>query len=319
MQKILFTIEYGSRLYGTATPTSDTDKKAIYLPELDALLLGKKSEIYKARFDAEGNTLGVNDNMPANGVETEFIPLQTFVRDYLNGQTYALETAHAYRLFGESGYMKDLANELIAGFTTSNVKAMTGFAAKQTFDYVKRGERLNAAKKLLEILSEVPGNYTLDEVMGRVAEKTGLNIVPVEKPAGMRGLELNGRVYLETTKISHLVPVIQKLIDSYGERSITASLSSTEWKSMSHAIRVYQQAIELLQTGRITFPRPNAVQLLEIKEGKIPGEEVKQLLSRLEAAVESALITTHLPEKTPELSQALEEWLLKKLRELYSL
>ena len=32
---------YGSKLYGTSTPASDTDEKMIYLPSLQSLLLGK--------------------------------------------------------------------------------------------------------------------------------------------------------------------------------------------------------------------------------------------------------------------------------------
>ena len=39
MQK-LFTCQYGSRLYGTQTPTSDLDLKHVFLPALNDLLVG---------------------------------------------------------------------------------------------------------------------------------------------------------------------------------------------------------------------------------------------------------------------------------------
>jgi predicted nucleotidyltransferase len=38
---ILFSSLFGSRLYGTQTPTSDLDRKLIYLPSLNDLLLNK--------------------------------------------------------------------------------------------------------------------------------------------------------------------------------------------------------------------------------------------------------------------------------------
>ena len=43
MQKLFSTL-YGSRLYGTQTPTSDLDLKHIVLPPLDRLLLGRGVE-----------------------------------------------------------------------------------------------------------------------------------------------------------------------------------------------------------------------------------------------------------------------------------
>ena len=59
------------------------------------MLLGKKLSIFKTRVDAAGNKVPDKDSMPDNGVENEYFPLQTFVRDFVNGQTYALEIAWA--------------------------------------------------------------------------------------------------------------------------------------------------------------------------------------------------------------------------------
>ena len=93
----LFKTVYGSRLYGTNTPTSDTDQKAVYLPELSDVLLGRKLQTHKKRFNADGSPLADDGTpMPDNGVETEYIPFQVFCRDYLNGQTYALEVVMAH-------------------------------------------------------------------------------------------------------------------------------------------------------------------------------------------------------------------------------
>src|SRR5664279_214291 len=92
---VLYQVTYGSKLYGTSTPTSDTDLKSVYLPAIDDLLLGKKLVATKTRVDEHGVKVPDKDSMPDRGVENEYIPFQTFVRDFVRGQTYAVEIAWA--------------------------------------------------------------------------------------------------------------------------------------------------------------------------------------------------------------------------------
>jgi hypothetical protein len=329
----LFHITYGSRLYGTSTPSSDTDIKSVYLPDLNSLLLGHKPRIFKERTDAEGNTIPDDVTMPANGVETEYIPFQTFVRDFVAGQTYALEIAFAFSNQTTSEWsVEGMVKQLIKKFTNAEVYSMVGFARKQTLDYVHRGERLNEAKKVLDVLESIKavyvsefiprldsralGNETvLDEVIRRTGLKTSTS---TNNNRTMRTLELNGRSYLETTTLEHLIEILGKLVQSYGERSTAAAETDVDYKSLSHAVRVYQQARELLETGNITFPRPNAVtQLLPIKQGHCDLDDVKLLLKFLDEELQEALISSTLQKRTPELEAEAEGWLLEQLRHLY--
>jgi hypothetical protein len=351
--KELFTVQYGSKLYGTNTAASDTDLKTVYLPELGDLLMAKPPKIFKKRFDAQGQPLGDGTSMPPDGVETEYIPFQTFVRDFINGQTYALEIGHA--MYSKHlGLPKNKQNtvrevswvvELVENFSNSEVQSMTGFAAKQVWDYIKRGERLNEATNVLDVLKrhesllrtgghvvrldtqlaysdvELGGDvvYTstvLDEVSRECSLPIGQS---VNNNRTMRTLELNGRSYLETTEVEHLCAQVQKLISKYGDRSTAAAETDVDWKSISHAVRVYEQSIELLETGRITFPRKNAAHLLEIKSGRVSLDEVKSELSRLDEEVLQKIQASSVRKKTPELVTAAEQWLLLALRGLYGL
>lgn len=333
-------IPYGSKLYGTSTAASDTDEKAIYVPSLDSLLLGHKPRIYKERVDANGCTVPDGASMPASGVETEYIPIQTFVRDFVQGQTYALEVAYAYLGFGcpkpgpiytSEKPVYNFIKELVDKFSTAEVHSMVGFAMKQTFDYVHRGQRLNEAQKVFDVLTNAvtmtnaTGELRLDtrlpsgqSILDFIVEKTGLKIgSSVNNKKEMRTLELNGRSYLETTQLSHLINLVDKLINSYGERTSRAAKSDVDYKSLSHAVRVYQQAIELLDTGKITFPRPNAEFLLAVKQGKVDLEEVKALLHSLDEEVQEKVKSSTIRRRTPELDAAAEEWLLEQLHDLY--
>ena len=123
----------------------------------------------------------------------------------------------------------------------------------------------------------------------------------------MRTLKLNGREYLETTTLPHLITAVEKLCDQYGDRSTRASETDVDWKSLSHAVRVYQQVIELLETETVTFPRQNAVELLKIKSGQVPLDDVKMQLQELDDKVNELLKVTTLPEVTQEFRAEVEE------------
>ena len=72
-------------------------------------------------------------------------------------------------------------------------------------------------------------------------------------------------------------------------------------------MRVYQQSIELLDTGGITFPRPNAAELLFIKQGKADLEFVKSELKRLDREVLEKMESTQVRSRTPQLEAAAEQ------------
>jgi hypothetical protein len=67
--------------------------------------------------------------------------------------------------------------------------------------------------------------------------------------------------------------------------------------SASHSLRLLEELIELMNTGKITFPRPNAVFLRDIKLGKVSIEEVEDWHTTLSRLAEEAEEKSELPEK----------------------
>lgn len=345
--EVLAVCTYGSHLYGTNSETSDYDFKAITLPNYRDLLLAHKPKVERFRFDVHGNTLSDHETMPANGWEAEHTPVQKFAQDFLGGQTYAIEFAFAFL----QGFSKEhivtnsdkvrsfdmytLVHALVHDFKHQNVQGMVGFAVKQTLDYVHRGERLNTARALLSALDLVLDSFAgmsneavrLDSIMPRtkttvlsfLADTCALKISKSENNGRtLLTLELNGRSYLETTAVTHLHGAVSKLISKYGVRSTAASESDVDWKSLSHAVRVYQQVLEYLSTGWITFPRPNAEYLLKIKQGLETAEVVRELLVDLDADVKDAMEVTKLPKVDSAMNTALDNLLFTWLNNLYS-
>lgn len=67
-------------------------------------------------------------------------------------------------------------------------------------------------------------------------------------------------------------------------------------KNAYHAVRLLEECIEFLETGTITFPRPNADYLKKIRNGEIPVEEVKERYTELEAKSVEAEAKSTIPE-----------------------
>lgn len=350
---VLSAITYGSHLYGTSTKTSDHDFKAITLPSYRDLILNRTLRVERYRFDVNGEAVGHNTPMGDNGWEAEHTPVQKFVHDYLGGQAYAVEMVYAVlqgfhvphmptdpNLHPRWRHFESLCWALSENFQHKNVNGMVGFAVKQTFDYVRRGERLNAAKAVLRVVDEILARYEyqfsgikpsevpmlrldsmwsnppLVTVMDEIVALTGLEVgFTMNHDRKLRTLKLNGREYLETTTVVHFRGALEKLIDGYGERSTKASETDVDWKSLSHAVRVYQQVIELLQTGFITFPRPNAAALLKIRTGQHSLESVKALLKDLDdnvtELVEGSLLDNADDAMRERADQMLYDWLLE--------
>jgi hypothetical protein len=71
-------------------------------------------------------------------------------------------------------------------------------------------------------------------------------------------------------------------------------------KYAMHVIRLYGEAKELMESGRITLPRPNRDELIEIRRGKYSLTEIRELGAQLESEVLAAQVTSPLPDKVDQ-------------------
>ena len=100
--------------------------------------------------------------------------------------------------------------------------------------------------------------------------------------------------FSSSIKVAH--ETYKALFDEYGKRALAAERNEgVDWKALSHAVRVGRQAIEVLTTGRVTFPRPEAARLLAIKTGQLEYQPVAEEIEKLLADVEGAAAASPLP------------------------
>ena len=179
--KVLFTTKYGSHLYGTNTPTSDEDYKHVVLPNLDDLLLGHRVQNEVHKTNNKSHTRNT-----AEDVDNETIPLQVFARDFLGGQTYALELVYAvdYTHAGQTIFdttFWNFCHELRDGFLTSNMTALIGYAVNQASLYSLKGERLNALRSVKKVFDALLQKYDGAERVDVHQEQVEELLLPLTK------------------------------------------------------------------------------------------------------------------------------------------
>ena len=126
-------------------------------------------------------------------------------------------------------------------------------------------------------------------------------------------LHVNGRKCPYTATVLSAKHIYGRILDEYGHRAYKASLSGgKDYKSLSHAVRIASEAIELLTTGKITFPRPDAELLKKIKTEQMPYEQVAEM-------IEQGLVDLHeAHEKSTLRDEPDREWAQNFIYDIYS-
>jgi hypothetical protein len=296
--RLIVEMRFGSQLYGTATPLSDLDYKGVYVPDgRDILLQRVRGTITQSRPKAPGEKNLVGD------VDRELYSLQRYLGLLADGQTVALDMLFApdAAMLCEPGpewrEIQANSNQLV----TRRAAFFVRYCRQQANKYGIKGSRVAAARAALAMLVSAEADYgptaklsaVEKEVTAFASTTEHASLLDMEMPGGrlVRHLEVCGRKMPFTSSIKSAREVARRLVGEYGERALQAERNEgIDWKALSHAVRVGREALELLQTGRITFPLPYATEILAIKRGERPYEAVGEEIERLLEAVEGAAV-----------------------------
>jgi hypothetical protein len=320
---------FGSHLYGTNTPESDLDYKEIYIPSAREIVLGTYQKTI-----LRGRNKQVCERNTKDDVDTEIFSLDRFLELLMDGQTVALDMLFGYMVTGQvngvQGWeLMDKIHENKDRLLTRNVNAFVGYARQQAAKYGIKGSRLDALKRTMELLEQLPERDKLFEHEIKLAalviateqlvslEKTPLiEVVMVPGPNKsdlMPHLHVCGRKVPYGSTVKFAKQVFGRILQGYGQRAQKAHLAGgIDWKALSHAVRVNEEALELLKTGKITFPRPEAELLTQIKLGKLPYEQVAEKIEQGLADLTEAHTTSTLRDEPDR------EWADQLVYEIYA-
>lgn len=320
MNKII-EIKFGSHLYGTNTENSDLDLKGIYLPTAEEIVLGKiRKTIATSRPKQESERNNKDD------VDIEIVSLDRFLDLLLQGQTMALDMLFAplssYTNFTDEGLRIMSTIYGARGILLNrNVNAFVGYARQQASKYGVKGFRVAAMREIVEYLQRMPPHEKLGiaiskmEALGVPLPKNEFtSIVQIEGKNGVENhIKVCERKVPFNATVKYANQVFQRVFDEYGKRALKAEKNEgIDWKALSHAVRVNNEAIELLNTAQITFPRPDRDLLLKIKLGYMDYNEVAVIIEKGLEDLQEAQANSHLPDKPDR------DWVDRFIFDVYS-
>ena len=298
---------YGSRLFGTHTEASDYDYKGVFSDTLHTFVCDHKPVI-----QTKGETTdGVK-------IEIEHNHVQKFASLLQAQQTFAVELLFApesLRVKTSPEWLELLAHR--EKLVSSHVLPFLGFAVSQSQRYGLKGERLETLllfdsmvqeyrakmeEKSCHALSFIVSNEFFEELLEKLTGRPGFSywedIKPIRDGREMvvRYLTVGGKSYGETVPLKLWLDPLNRSVASYGKRAYDAKdAKGMDTKAISHAVRVANQAIELLQTGNITFPRPEAEHLKDIRFGRVSHSDASDELLAKIAQAEALVPLSTLP------------------------
>lgn len=300
LEPFIYFGRFGSRLYGTNIAESDDDFRGVFIPSAEDLLL------CQARAGDTISTRGLDRKSGSADFDTEFFSLQTYLKGLAEGQTFALDMLFTpEKDIVQAGIIWRTIQKNRHLLINSKCEAAVSYAQAQANRYSTRGDRIDAVKTVMEVFEHVartaPKERLRDAIetmrfrdwlLGKDAQfQDAVKFTTRANPAGkvFEYLEVCGKSADLNAGVGACYQMFKGKLDEYGYRARQAyDAGGADWKALYHAIRVGEQTIELLETGNITFPRPEAAHLLKVRRGELPIEvvyaQIDSLLDRVKSA-----------------------------------
>jgi hypothetical protein len=277
--RVIFFAETGSYLYGTNLETSDHDYKAVYIPTLKSILTGKVKKTLSL-------TTGGDGKNTSEDIDIEVFSLDQYLRLLSQGQTNALEMLFIKNALITSNIWKDLCKDGYK-FANMNAGAFVGYCKAQAYRYGNKGNRLSTIEKVLEVCQTLDQDEHIYRYeyhwTALIKDLPNIQKIMIEirrghpdlKPA----LDICGRKFAFSDRVKSMTDSLIKLKDTYGSRSKSAKADGgVDYKALMHAVRIIDEAIELAIYGELDFPRSGADLYKDIRQKKIPFDEISNLI-----------------------------------------
>lgn len=322
--EVLFAAVTGSRLYGTSTPQSDIDVRGIALPPAP-YHLGFAHTF--EQFENKTNdtvvyslkkffTLAVDCN--PNITELLFVPEEMSLlagpvwREIQRNRTLFLSQRARYRF---AGY----ATAQLHRIKTHRKWLLEPPEQKpERSDFGLPNERLIAKDQvgafnlvLARRLEKIRRSHPLKDQLLAMEETEDL-LGAIQSAQPLEGPVIEALVDMPIEMRRSLARELEydaakKKWDAYRawlrtrneERLELERRYGYDTKHAMHLFRLMREGLELLRDHRITLPRPDADELLAIRDGALPFDEVEEAADRLDAEFEVAMAESTLPKAPP--------------------
>jgi len=236
--KLIVKMKFGSHLYGTDTPESDTDIKGVFLPS--------KADVYLGRIQKSVNNNAkkqVGEKNMVGDIDLEMYSLHYFLKLACEGQTVAIDMLHApTEMLLETTPLWDAIVNNREKFYTKNLNAFVGYARKQAAKYGVKGSRLEIVRTVINILSNVSSvDCKLSVIWDNLVVGEYSYFIEPDKQ-GVKQYKICGKILQETMSVQYAIDILQHYLKTYGQRAkLAAKNEGIDWKVISHALRAAYQ------------------------------------------------------------------------------
>lgn len=306
---LLYLTEFGSVLYGTNTPSSDTDLKGIYLPSIKSALLGQAPDTIVH------NTSGKDVRNTSDDVDITLYSVTYYIDLLFKGEVGAIDILFSLFRDDTQHYcspamqiFKDNHIKLIS----KQSKAFVGYCMNQAAKYGIKGSRYGELITFIDYLDTlVDDTAPISTILATIPELSYITVQLVSsktQPIDTPYLQVLGALHADNITIAELKRRVLAKLTTYGGRTILAS-QGVDWKALSHAYRVIYQFNELCKTNFIKFPLDAAPYITQIKKCNdvtlLPQhlDNIASMLAATEELVESSTLPDIIE---PQLRNALK-------------
>lgn len=290
---ILLKTVFGSHLYGTSTPNSDKDYKQIHKCNVRDIILGKDL------MNLVQNTNSSKGKNTKDDVDLDSKELRQFIKDCLQGQTYAFDV-----LFTPEKFYIEVSqtwNDLIKyrdKLVTRNLMPFLGYVSAQAFKYSRKGSTLKELEDVINKLKSVSSKLLIEDAITTDPKGESVKIINKFNPSVKKDenyLIVGSSSYPMRRQIADALPSLVQKWNEYGERAQNAKeLNGVDLKAFYHAFRICWELEDILTQRKIEFPSHRVSFLREIRNGTYKKDYIENwLIDEIERV---KLIDNNLPE-----------------------
>lgn len=315
--KVVYLSKTGSRLYGTDTLESDTDYKGVFVPS-------KESVLMKTDLSSYSNNSN-NTKIKNTSKDVDFVLHNIY--DFFNHLSKS-ETGSVDLLFSmfrkDTIYLEDkvfteFMRKNYTLFLNKNMKSFIGYSLGQVKKFGIKGQRYDNLVDFIKEVEHLSTNYKLTTQIGElfgVLENLSnkfkyIKMVMADGPKTSKVkkqipyISVLGKLFHGSITLEYFIERIKEQQAQFGNRTkaVAETVSKTDFKALSHSLRIALETKELLETNFIKFPLKDAEELKQIKKGSISS--VEEVIFKIESTLEDVdilLEKSHLPKETDQLT-----------------
>jgi len=297
----------GSFLYGTNTPTSDEDYSGVFMPDENMVFGFDRTE----QVDLSSVSKLENGKNDADAVDKVLYEFRKFVKLSLENNPNVLEMLfiNSDNLLFANRYGHELLENAHLFPHKGLKERFLGYAFSQKHKMVIRTDSFHALSNAQEFLNDfIKTDYERKMLLAELLPKK----LPFFTEKGNH-IQLGDLSLMKSFQLRKVKKIVDERLEKATNRTGLMDKYGYDVKFGSHLVRLMLEGIELLKTGRLTFPLKDRELLTDIKLGKYKMFEILQMSEELEKEVESLAEKSSLPSR-PRYAE-VQELTKKMLRE----